>query len=681
MKWTSADKSGIAIGGIYSNSIKNILVAPPILPAYNSKGDFYVYEDMKADNWDYNQNMTNPLAHTYYNYGNNNTRGFRMQANLFLEAKPFSGLTLKSSAGAQYYHSDYRSYVPAYALSANSSNESDDVTQTQSYNTRWSWENTANYVTSLGSHNFDLLLGQSVEKWGFGNSVRVKNSNSIFPGSYDHAYINNTQGLDVANTSISGGPETPGAMASFFGRLNYNYNEKYLLSAVLRADGSSNFKKGNRWGIFPSVSAGWVMSEESFMKPVRNYLDFLKLRASWGQNGNCNIDNFQYVATIAFDAPYYFDDKNVSNTGAYPDILPNEDVTWETSEQLDLGFDSRFLRSRLSLSFDWYLKNTKDWLVVAPTLLSYGTGAPYINGGDIRNSGFELLLSWNDQIGKDFSYGASLTFAKNKNEVTRLANSEGIIHGNTNVLAQNTDELYRVEVGYPIGYFWGYATDGIIQNDSDLQNYINANCGGQASQSLQGNSLQPGDVKFVDVNHDGVIDKHDKTMIGDPNPDFNLGLSLNLAYKGFDLAVNGYGMFGQQIAKNYREFSNNPDHNYTTDVYTKYWTGEGSTNRYPRFSDGKNTNMSEISSVWIEDGDFFKINNITLGYDLKRCCSWLPVQKLRLYVQAQNMLTFTNYSGMDPEVGYGDGQSWGSGIDLGNYPSSNAWIGGLTINF
>ena len=681
INFSLSDKSGIAIGDNYDNSIRDLLISSPLLPAYNEAGGLYEYADMQEDEWDFNQDFKNPLAAVKYDHANNYTKSHRLQTNFFLEINPIKELKFKSSAGWQYFQSDYRRYVPAYVLSANSSNSTDDVTQTQSYSTKWSWENTLNFVKSIGDNNLDILLGQSIEKWGYGNDISAKNSNSLFPGSFDHAYISNTQGLDAANTDISGSPETPGALSSFFGRINYNYQEKYLMSAVIRTDGSSNFKKGNRWGYFPSASAGWIITNEPWMDRSDNWLTFLKLRGSWGQNGNCNITNFQYVATIAFDAPYYFNDLNNPSTGAYPDILPNEDVTWETSEQLDFGLDARFFGSRLGFSFDWYNKTTKDWLVVAPALLSYGTGAPYINGGDIRNRGYEILLSWNDRVNNDFSYGANITFSHNTNEVTRLANSEGIIHGESNVLAQNTDELYRVEVGYPIGYFWGYQVEGIIQNDKDMQDYINANCGGDVANSLQKASLQPGDCKFVDFNKDGKIDKNDKTLIGNPHPKINLGVTFNIQYKGFDLAVNGYGAFGQQIAKSYRHFSNKPDENYNTDVLTKYWSGEGSTNRYPRFSDGKNTNLSEVSSIWLEDGDYFKFSNITFGYDFKRLIKSNLASKLRLYVSAQNMITFTKYSGMDPEIGWGNDEAWASGIDVGNYPSSRAWIFGLNLTF
>ena len=683
INFSTTKKKGVSIGGIYGNSIRNLLAMSPLLPAYNENGDFYEYADIQADGWDFSAEMANPLAQMKYDNGNSYSKGWRLQTNFFLEFVPIKGLTWRTSAGWLYRHRESRSYVPVYELSSKKSNPNDDVTQSQSYSIRWSLENTLNYVKTFGNHNVDVLFGQSVEKWGYGNGVSATNSNSLFPGSFDHAYIDNANVVDAAFTSISGSPEAEGALSSFFGRVNYNYAETYLLSLVLRADGSSNFARGHRWGYFPSISAGWVISNETFMEKTKNWLDFLKIRASWGQNGNCNISNFQYLATIDLNDPYYFDNKDNPGIGAYPNILPNEDVKWETSEQLDFGFDARFLNNRLGVAFDWYKKTTKDWLVRAPMLLSYGTNAPYVNGGDIENKGYEIQLSWNDKIGKDFVYGITFNFSHNKNEVTRLANSEGIIHGGSNAIAQNTAELYRLEVGYPIGYFWGYEMEGIIQNEADLQDYINRNCGGDKKNSLQGESLQPGDVKFVDYNGNGKIDTGDadKTMIGDPNPDFTMGLNINLSYRGFDFALNGYGSFGQQVAKSYRQFSDHPDDNYCTDVYTKYWTGEGSTNEYPRFSDGKTANMSEISRVWIEDADFFKISRISLGYDFKKLYSKLPVQKCRLYVSLSNYFCFTGYSGMDPEVGFGNGTSWASGIDCGYYPSSRSFQVGMNITF
>lgn len=266
--------------------------------------------------------------------------------------------------------------------------------------------------------------------------------------------------------------------------MNYDYNEKYMLTFVMRADGSSNFKRGKRWGYFPSVSAGWVLTNESFMEGITSFMDFFKLRASWGQNGNQSIDGFQYLSTIDFNARYFFGtDKGAITTGAYPDILANEDVTWETSEQINVGFDARFLRSRLGVTFDYYVKNTKDWLLKAPALTSYGAGAPYINGGDVQNKGIELGLTWRDQVG-DFSYGLSYNIAHNKNEVTKINNSEQIIYGSTGTLFRNSDEMYRAQVGYPIGFFYGYKTAGVFQNQAQIDAYKGAKY----------DNVQPGDL-------------------------------------------------------------------------------------------------------------------------------------------------------------------------------------------
>ena len=333
------------------------------------------------------------------------------------------------------------------------------------------------------------------------------------------------------------------------------------------------------------------------------------------------------------------------------------------------------------MTFDWYNKTTRDWLIEVPVPATAGANDPSDNAGAVRNRGVELLLSWNDNVNRDFSYGINTTFSYNQNMITQIGNAEGIIHGGSNAIAQNTAELYRAQVGFPIGYFWGYKMDGIIQNETQKQEYLDKYFDGNASKSLQGSSIQPGDVMFVDLNGDGKIDESDKTMIGDPNPDITVGLSINLGYKGFDFSLSGHGAFGQQVAKSYRQFSDHPDDNYCTDVYTKYWNGEGSTNHYPRFTHGKHVNMSELSRVWLEDADFFKITDITVGYDFKRLIKNLPVARCRLFVNASNMITFTGYSGMDPEVGFGNGTSWASGIDNGYYPSSRSWRVGVNVTF
>ena len=301
-------------------------------------------------------------------------------------------------------------------------------------------------------------------------------------------------------------------------------------------------------------------------------------------------------------------------------------------------------------------------------LASYGTNPPYINGGDIENRGFEIGLDWNDRVG-DFTYGANFNISHNKNKVLRIANAEGIIHGEENVLSQGTKEMYRAEVGYPIGYFWGYKTAGVFQNAEQI-----------ASTKAKLEGVIPGDLIFVDTNGDGSITDDDKVMIGDPNPDYQANFSFNLGYKGFDFSATAVGKFGHQIAKSYRSFADSPYQNYTTDIF-KRWTGEGTSNKLPRLTSGSHSNWQNISDIYIENGDYVKLQNLTFGYDLKHAIKELPFSQARIYFTAQNLFTITKYSGMDPEVGYGYDQGWVSGIDLGFYPSPRTYMIGVNLKF
>lgn len=666
-------------GGIYWNGVHNMLVMSPLMHAYNSEGNYYVYEDRFADgyNWDISNGADkNPIAYLDYFMNQNVTKSHYMQGSVYADLQPIHKLHIRSQFGYLMGASSYRSYTPVCRLSeSTATNAVDKVSQSMSLYNRWSWENTISYNLTAGEHNIDFLVGQSLEKWGYGESMSASNTDSNF-SDLEHAYLSNVSTTPSATASISGSPNSEGAIASFFARANWNYREKYMVSAVMRADGSSVFARGNRWGYFPSVSAGWVLSNENFMAGVKG-IDFLKLRASWGQNGNCAVSAFQYLSLITSNNGYggysFGDVMNEKSIGSYAYQLTNADLSWETSEQLNIGLDARFFNSRLSLEFDWYQKHTKDWLVTAPVLYSYGANAPSVNGGDVKNTGIELGLHWNDQVGRDFFYGFDLTGSRNVNEVTKIANADGIIHGDGSIPWEGAEELFRAEVGYPIGYFFGYKTAGVFQNQGEIDAYTGA--------KLNGASTQPGDVIYVDTNEDGVIDANDRTMLGNPHPDFTLGFSLNLAWKGIDLSVTTYGAFGQQIFKCYRDFSSSPLNNYTTDIFQR-WTGEGSSNKYPRLSSASSSNWNRISDLYIEDGDYFKIQNITLGYDLAKGIKNLPLSRLRVYVTAQNLYTFTNYSGMDPEIGYGgDSYGWASGIDLGYYPSARTYMFGINVTF
>jgi TonB-linked SusC/RagA family outer membrane protein len=555
-------------------------------------------------------------------------------------------------------------------------------------------ENTLSYILpKLGKHTIDVLVGQSLERsdWSTGMNmsfeVTEENLNTMvlngwdynIPANYETQYMNGHGGYDNP---------TQGSIASFFARANWNYDEKYMLTAIIRADGSNNFARGKRWGYFPSVSAGWVITNEKFMEGTRSWMDFLKIRASWGQNGNCNIGNFYYLSNIAFSPTDYADygykfssdmyntvNRNVYQTGAYASNVPNPDVTWETSEQTNIGLDARFIGGRLGLNFDWYVKKTKDWLVTAPmnAVLGYENPA-MVNGGDVKNTGFEVALSWRDKIGSDFNYHANVNFATNKNEVTRLQNLD-YINGQDKALFENSSWVSRVEVGHPIGYFSGMSYSGIWQNQAQIDAARNA---GKAV--LDG--AQPGDCIWDDWNGDGQISlSEDRHEIGDPHPDVTLGVSLGFEWKGLDFGVTGAGAFGQQVMQCYRTaLLANPYGNYTVSDFDR-WHGEGTSNTMPRLAVGS-TNEQWVSTRYMQDADYFKIQNITLGYDLAQLVKALPFSQFRIYVQAQNLYTFTGYTGVDPEIGSSGGKdSWARGIDVGLYPTARTFTVGASIKF
>lgn len=663
LTYSYVENSGIAIGDMWYNDIRNMIKSTPFLPNFDENGEYHY-----AIPWDIR--TANPIALTEVRSHNLN-KNHRMKANLFLTIQPIKGLIFKSNFGYTVNSGTYRSFSPKYALSSTVFNTLESVSQSMWTGAALTWENTLTYNFTLNQkHNINAMAGQSIEKTGLGESLNAANGNPIFH-DFKHAYVGNAPLTEINSaTAMGGSPWGKTALASFFGRINYDYDNKYMATAVLRVDGSSNFARGNRWGYFPSISAGWIMTSEPFMESVLPVMDFLKLRASWGQNGNQAISPFQYLSPISTNTQYTFGNNKTSpSIGAYPRILPNKDVSWETSEQTNLGIDARFLDSRLGLVFDYYIKKTKDWLVVAPQLASFGTGAPYINGGDIENKGVEIALNWNDRI-NDFQYGANVNFSHNKNKVTRLANAEGIIHGDTDVLFQGSTESYRAQVGYPVGYFYGYKSAGVFQSQKEVDEYKGAKLPG----------TREGDVIWVDHDGDGEITPDDRDMIGNPHPDFNLGVSLNASYKGFDLSMTMTGVFGNQIMRSYRSWSDSPKDNYTADIFGR-WHGEGTSNRFPRLSTNVHTNRQYVSDLYVEDGDYFRMQNITLGYDFKKLFPNMILQQARLYVTAQNLFTITGYQGMDPEVGYGHGKSWVSGIDCGFYPSPRTYIIGVNLKF
>jgi TonB-linked SusC/RagA family outer membrane protein len=675
LRYMSSNNNGIGTGNQYWNDVFSAIVTSPFLPMYATDKTDQAYPYHYAIPW--NQQEANPIASMVYNRGQNESKNYNLNGSMYLEIQPIRNLVFRSSFGYNMSASSYRSYTPIYNLSTTAFKTTDAVNNSMSAGYSWTFENTLSYNFKIASdHNFIALAGTSAEKSGLGESINGSNQNSLF-SDFTHAYLNNTPVIySDGKTSLGSSPWGVGGILSYFGRLSYSFREKYMLTGIIRADGSSNFAQGHRWGYFPSVSAGWVLSEEPFLQNLKGKLDFLKLRASWGQNGNQAISPFQYLATISFANVNYFfgGDKGAVSTGGYPDILPNVAVTWETADQLNIGFDARFLRNKLSTEFDWYKKTTLNWLVNPSALASYGTGSPYINGGDVTNKGVELSLTWNDHFGA-VTYSVNVNGSYNKNKVTRIANNEGIFHGQSNALGQGTEELCRAQVGYPIGYFWGYKTLGVFQTDAEVAAYKNS------SEKIIQPTAVAGDLKFADTNGDGQIDYKDKVMIGDPNPDYILGINLSAAFKGFDISLMANGAFGQQIARSWRRWADSPQMNFTTDIFNR-WHGEGSSNKYPRLTYGSSINWQYNSDIFIEDADYLRISNVTLGYDLKQLFKAIPLAQARFFMTFQNLYTFTKYSGMDPEIGSSGGtDSWAKGIDIGYYPAPRTFLLGLSLKF
>lgn len=687
MNFNYIKNNGISVGNQYNNTLRGAFATSPLAPVY-SDNNIYSSPFNDTSNSAWYKGDGNPYGSMMTNT-NNKANNQSLMTDVYAELQPIKNLKIKSVLGINYYGSEYRSFSPIYRLSIYSYNEDHTTTsQSMSKGSTITWTNTASYDFSINNdHVFNALVGMESVRYE-GTYLNASNWNLLSQfNDFSHAYLDNTTGqahLDtdgktvIETRSVGGGPSTLYRRVSYFGRLGYNYKEKYMFNATLRADGSSKFAAGHRWGYFPSASAGWVITNEDFMASTTSWLDFLKLRASWGQVGNQNIDDFQYASPINTSTAYSgsnpaaFYDFGTSGTnvaGAYPSRLSNANVKWETSEQTNIGIDARFLKNRLGVNADFYVKTTKDWLVQAPILATAGAGAPYINGGDVKNNGIELAFTWDDHVG-DLRYNVGINGSYNKNEVGNIPTVDGIIHGLTNMLYDNSEEFYRAENGHPIGYFWGYKTAGIFQNTQEIADWKAAGNG-----ILQAD-VKPGDVKYVDLNKDGIINASDKTDLGNGLPSFTFGLNLGLEYKNFDFSVNANGVMGNKIVQSYRNHANKQA-NYTTAILQR-WTGEGTSNRIPRVTES-NINW-QFSDLYLQDGDYLRISNITLGYDFAKLIKCNFISQCRFYASVQNAFTFTKYDGMDPEIGYGT-STWVSGIDLGYYPRPRTFLFGVNLKF
>lgn len=665
MTITHMDRRGAQQNG-RGNYVTQALTMPPILANIDENGEFVdnstgLLADFGAGG------LANPYAIMILN-NQQTTKTLKALGNFYVELQPIKRLKLRSSLGAVFQDDGYRAYSPKYPSLGQFNNPStrpyDAVTQSDEKSLQLVWTNTASYNFTINDHVFDAVIGSEVQKTD-GEYLSAGNQNLIFQ-DYEHAYINNAIGKNNEGLmSVSGYPSQH-RLLSYFGRLSYNFKETYLVNATLRSDGSSNFSKANRRGYFPSISLGWVMSNEEFMKPTQEWLNSLKFRLSWGQNGNQDLPPFRYLATVSSNSVYSLgtQENGFLATGSQIDRMSNPDLRWEISEQTDIGLDASFLQNKFAFTFDYYRKATNGWLLSPPISGVLGLSPPWINGGNVINKGVELAFNYKDEIG-DLKFDIGLNGAYNKNLVTEVPND--IIHGPGGTLWDNSQEYFRTETGKPLGYYWMLKTDGVFENLDEINQY-----------ALNGNLIQPsavpGDLRYVDQNNDGTINDEDRVNVGSPFPDFIYGVNINLSYKELSLGINSNGTSGAQIIQAYNNYARYyPNH---TSEALERWHGEGTSNRYPRLNK-ENSNWTNNSDIYVYSGNFYRLSNITLSYDMKNLVKIKPISQLKVFLSVLNAYTFTKYTGMDPEIGQGN--DYEIGYDGGFVPNPRTIMIGANI--
>lgn len=584
----------------------------------------------------------------------------KIVGNAYVEAEIIPGLKIRSQGGVDLAFWGNDGFTPIYYL--NSINQT-TITSYNRNNNRglfWLLENTLSYTKSINKHNFTALVGYSAQK----------NKGETQGGTKEGIPVNNIKDASLqfpvprANDVFYGG-EYLNTLNSMFARLTYNFDEKYLFTGIVRRDGSSRFGPNNKFGYFPSGSVGWIASKENFF-PKNEVLTFLKFRGSYGVTGNDNIGDFRYLSTVSGGRNFTLGTSAGLNNGVSPDALSNPDLRWEETSSTDIGLEATLFQN-FTLTADWYHKKTTGMLLQIAVPGYVGNSGPIGNIADLSNKGFELELGYNKKIGD-----LSLRFAANgsflKNNIDFLGDDKEFLGGQT-VTPQGL-EITRTKVGHAIGSFFGYRSDGLFQNQQQINDYKNS-----AGGLIQPNA-KPGDIKFLDLNGDGLISDNDREIIGDPTPNFTYGFTINAAYKGFDMVMLAQGVSGNQIFNALRRFDL-PTANYTTAILNR-WTGEGTSNVTPRLTlQDDNKNYSRVSSLFIEDGSYFRIKTLQVGYTLPQALvQKAGLNKVRFYVMANNLVTFTKYKGYDPEIGGGS-----YGVDRGFYPQARTFFAGLNIGF
>jgi TonB-linked SusC/RagA family outer membrane protein len=637
------------IGSVLYNSLNNT----PTLPVRDENGEFTLAEGLGNE-------VINPLAQIENTY--NKTRVRKISGSFGLNYSFLEHFSVESRIQLNYAEVlDFNFSPIAFYGSGKVFNiERNNITEGTSIFRDYTFDNFVNYSNSFNeTHNVNVTLGTSV----FQTTGRFTSFTGFdLPGNPGNDASLEMAGM-IMNNFQNGGNTFDARLLSYFARVQYDFKGRYLFSGVIRRDGSTKFGPENKFGYFPSASVGWITTDESFMEDNKIF-DFLKFRASYGIIGNDRIPDFRYESLLNGEGVYVID--NELNFGTAIGALSNPEIRWEEQKTFDVGFDAKFFNNRLDVTFDYFNRRTEDLLVTAPVsgilgATAPGSAPPVVNAGTVENKGFELSLGYNGSLSKDFDFNLNFNATTLQNEVLFVNSENAFIPGGSFGVGQ--DFPSRMEAGFPIGYFYGLKTSGIFQNQQEIDNH-----------AFQENA-SPGDIRFVDINGDGIIDSDDRTNIGDPIPDVTLGFNLSIKYKNFDFLTYAFASIGNDIVRNYERFQ--PLTNRTT-YFLDRWTGPGTSNDFPRVTTSATSNTL-FSDFFVEDGSFLRIQNIQLGYTFKDLLIDSQIDDLHLYISVINAFTFTKYRGYDPTTT--SGAPIGGGIDFGFYPSPRTFLTGLNLKF
>jgi TonB-linked SusC/RagA family outer membrane protein len=645
----------------YSGTIPGALRSDPISVPFDNYTNFFgeVY---------YSQAATNPALSIYLAEKQKNI-GNRFMGNFFLEFNDLftKGLSFRSQFGTTMDYNETKTYSPEYFITPTQKNDVSSLYQSRGEGLNWVFTNYFSYNKKVNKLNINATLG---------SELQANQYSDIWATGYDVPETASLQYLGAHKDAVLfglGGGKSENRLESFYARGNFSWDNKYVLTATIRSDGSSKFMPEQRWGTFPSFAASWNIHEESFMSGIENTLPTLKLRAGWGQVGNQgSAGNFDYVSSV--NGGYNYTLNGIPVEGAVQQQLANTELTWENSEQYNVGLDFGLFNNNLTGTVDYFIRNTNDMILSKPIPTYAGKRRPAVNAGTMQNKGFEFSLNYANNKNA-FKYDIGLNFAIIRNEITSLAGGDPIRSGGVGRLGNTT----KTEVGEEIAYYYGYQTDGLFKTQEQLDAYSQNNVPIQPNAGL-------GDVKFVDRNGDGKITELDMTKLGSASPDLTGGLNLNLSYKGFDMVMFFVGSYGNEIVNSMRQSLYNSkmfETNISRDMAVNSWTPANPNSNVPRLNAADlNNNTENFSDLYVEDGSYVRLKNIQLGYTIPASKSKrFGVSNFRVYTTIDNLLTFTKYTGLDPELFGLYGNPFYYGVDMVNYPQPITYSMGLNINF